>query len=125
MGLCPALKELAAFGTDGEDALVKALLMQFPNAVHLRCFLHFSRNLKQKMSELGTPIGVRKDIVEDILGNDNQSALASSTCDKEFEATLADLKDKWNRLERVHTGKKPQFHDWFVSYKLRMSKGVC
>ena len=36
-----------AYGTDGEEALVKALCACFPKAVGLRCFLHKQRNLEQ------------------------------------------------------------------------------
>lgn len=37
--LQPELRPLTAYGTDGETALVNALLMNFPSAVGLRCYL--------------------------------------------------------------------------------------
>lgn len=36
----PQLQCLKAYGTDGEEALVKALRVCFLKAVGLRCFLH-------------------------------------------------------------------------------------
>jgi len=43
VGLRPELCQLHAFGTDGEKALVQACHSQFPNAIHLRCWLYFKR----------------------------------------------------------------------------------
>ena len=45
VGLKPALCDLKAFDTDGEQALSNALPMVFKEAKHLRCFLHFKSNL--------------------------------------------------------------------------------
>lgn len=51
--LCPELHELSAYGTDGEEELIKALTACYPNATHLRCSLHFVGNVCDKMKELG------------------------------------------------------------------------
>lgn len=40
ISLCP-LRNIKAFGSDGETALYQAFHMQLPEATHLRCFRHF------------------------------------------------------------------------------------
>ena len=40
------LRNLKVIGTDGETALSNATLMAFENAVHLRCFNHIQKNIK-------------------------------------------------------------------------------
>ena len=48
----PSLSQLQAFGTDGEECLYTAFSTQFPNARHLRCFLHFRDNCKAKLQDM-------------------------------------------------------------------------
>ena len=50
VGFHPEMHQLHAFGTDGEKALVQACNSQFPNAFHLRCWLHFKDNLLNRSS---------------------------------------------------------------------------
>ena len=38
VGICPALTKLLGFGTDGEEAVLKAFMQQMSLALHLRCF---------------------------------------------------------------------------------------
>lgn len=52
LDLAPELKELRSYGTDGERELMQALSSAFPNAKHLRCFLHLQKNIAQKMKSL-------------------------------------------------------------------------
>lgn len=47
ISLKPALRNVIAFGTDGEEELFKAFGTQFPNAIHLRCFHHYRANIKK------------------------------------------------------------------------------
>ena len=42
---------LIAFGTDGGEGLINALVAAFPEATGLRCFLYSMQNLKAKISE--------------------------------------------------------------------------
>lgn len=69
VGDCNDLMDLTAYGTDGEQALEKALEMQFRDAAHLRCFVHFKRNLERKMREIGFSKKVKYLIFSDIFGS--------------------------------------------------------
>ena len=55
VALKSSLRNLRAFGTDGERAISNAMHVVFDKAVHLRCFLHFRGNLDSKLKELGVP----------------------------------------------------------------------
>ena len=57
------LSSLQAFGTDGELALENALMATFPNAQHVRCFLHFKGNIEQKFWELNIPSSEAANVV--------------------------------------------------------------
>ena len=63
------LSMVQAFGTDGELALENALATSFPNAQHLRCFLHFRQNIEHKLKELNVPKPVALEIIKDIMGS--------------------------------------------------------
>ena len=43
------LRHVLACGTDGDKALVEAITHSFPYALQLRCFLHFRRNIQEKL----------------------------------------------------------------------------
>ena len=43
------LRKMKTIGTDRETALSNALLMAFENAVHLRCFNHVNKNVKNSI----------------------------------------------------------------------------
>ena len=47
------LMKMKAIGRDGETALSNALLMASENAVHLRCFSHFNKDVKNKLRDIG------------------------------------------------------------------------
>ena len=55
ISLCPSLRNIKAFGSDGETKLYQAFQMQLPEATHLRCFRHFRANLVSKLTSLGLP----------------------------------------------------------------------
>lgn len=64
--LKPQLQCLKAYGTDGEETLVKALRACFPKAVGLRCFLHKQRNLEERLKLASTT--ATNEIMRDIFG---------------------------------------------------------
>ena len=49
----PALRNIIAFGTDGEEELYKAFGTQLPNSIHLQCFRHYRANIKKKLIDMG------------------------------------------------------------------------
>ena len=105
--------------------------MQFKDAVHLRCFIHFRRNLSDKLKELGVAQTVASKILGDVFGyacdNDDDALhtnleatempLVDAENDDAFDEILVKLKDKWNELESSCTGKAPLFYSWFNQYK--------
>ena len=108
------LSKLKCFGSDREDALVKAFSTAFPNAIHLRCFLHFRGNIEEKLRQLKLPSVVVKAFVHDVLGNPAQLefGLVDAEDEAEFDSTLASLKVVWNEREKPYNS-PPQFHSWF------------
>ena len=70
VGFRPEMHQLHVFGTDGEKALVQACNSQFPNAFHLRCWLHFKDNLLNKLERgLHLPRSVTQEFIADVMGN--------------------------------------------------------
>ena len=65
--LNPSLKNIQAFGTDGESELIKAFSCAFPHAVHLRCTNHLHQNIKDKLRLLGFSQEISRNIIADIL----------------------------------------------------------
>ena len=105
---------LNAYGTDGEQALLKALEKCFPFAVGLRCSIHKRRNIEHYLHEnLHVPQAVRKQILDDIFGKSNASSYICGIGDAEspedFDAQLEAIRDPWERLA-------PGFHHWFVKH---------
>ena len=62
--LCPGLRNIRCFGTDGEKALVNAPHTQFISAIHLRCFLHC-----QMLASPGISKANAQEFIKDVLGN--------------------------------------------------------
>ena len=59
---------ILAYGTDGEEELFKALSVSFPHALHLRCFIHFRENCKEKLRSSNIPEQIQKEYLADIFG---------------------------------------------------------
>ncbi len=122
VSLRPALRGVIAFGTDGEEELYKAFSMQFPNAVHLRCFRHYRANLERKLRDLCLPSEVCNAFLDDVFGKTadgvHSEGLVDSQDSGEFMARLESLQSMWNERERANnSGGDPSLHSWFVTYK--------
>ena len=98
VSLCPGLKNIRCFGTDGENALVNALHTQFQSAIHLRCFLHFRGNLEDKLANLGISKANAQEFIRDVLGN--PALLENGLVDAEVtELDIADFQVVWDERE--------------------------
>ena len=53
--LISQLRNVCAFGSDGDPALIDAFAHNFPCAKQLRCFFHLKRNATEKLKEIGIP----------------------------------------------------------------------
>ena len=70
LGKRPALKEIKAYGTDGEIPLLNALVASLPNAIGLRCFLHLKKNIEERLhNKLHVKPEVKSAITHDIFGH--------------------------------------------------------
>jgi len=103
------LLSLKAYGTDGEEALVKALRTCFPSAVGLRCFIHKQRNIEEHLKVLSAT--ARTEIVRDIFGMREGEVFSKGLVDAEtretFDQQLQQLHKRWDAIS-------PGFHKWFV-----------
>ena len=121
VSLCPSLSNLLAFGTDGEETLVKAFSQQFPRAVHLRCFRHMKGNISRKLTvDLKLPESVAASFMVDIfgckVGPTFHEGLVDSISEDDFFANLASVKDKWQKLQDEHNSTGVSFYEWFLQY---------
>ena len=61
MKMEPQVMDVIAVGTDGEQAIVKALKAVFSEkTLHLRCFIHMKDNIRRKLTDLLLPESIRK-----------------------------------------------------------------
>jgi hypothetical protein len=122
VSLKPELRNILAFGTDGEVELYKAFAAQFPNAIHLRCFRHYRANIKTKLNELDISSDKVDCFLEDIFGKSNEGihneGLVDCLDEDDFMGRLNALESIWNERElSCISGAKPTFYTWFKSYK--------
>ena len=109
----PSLSQLQAFGTDGEECLYTAFSTQFPNARHLRCFLHFRDNCKAKLQDMNVPNHIQLIIIQDILGSflKGKEGLVDASDGGDLYSRLQSLKPMWESCA-------PGFFEWFAKNKL-------
>ena len=103
IGLRPSLEGLHAFGTDGEKALADGFAHEFRYAIHLTCFNHFRRNIKQQLQERGFPSHAIVEIIDDVMGCQKGSVFCEGLVDcrnhEEFQQKLLMLKERWGQFE--------------------------
>ena len=111
---------MIAVGTNGEQALVKALRDVFSEqTIHLRCFLHMKDNIRRKLTDLLLPESVREEIVRDIFGFQQGTVYVKGVLDasdeEDFSQRLVSLKEKWDTFEySIHPHQQPQFYSWLL-----------
>ena len=95
VGLKPSLLHLQAFGTDGEEELIKACKSVFREAIGLRCFRHFQKNLETAMKNCGIE---DQAIIGQIFGNDETPGILEAECEEEFDLALQEHIKAWEVL---------------------------
>ena len=113
MSLQPALSGLQAFGKDAKECLYNAFSVQFTQASHIRCFLHFRDNCKVKLSEMKVSSDVILEIIQDIFGS-----LIKGICGLMDVPTVDSLRNRFDQLKVNWEHIAPGFHNWFLEYKL-------
>ena len=122
ISLCPSLKNIKAFGSDGEVELYRAFKLQLPNAIHLRCFRHFRSNLAAKLSSLGMPSATIKEFMKDVFGQTiegvHEVGLVDARSRDDFDEKLKALHAQWDKREILDAPhRQPLFFKWFLREK--------
>ena len=127
VGFNKCLRNIRAFGTDGQEALIEAFSHSFPSALQLRCFIHFKKNILEKLAQYGISGQIADEFVADIFGKRSGSTyyegLVDSASEEEFSERLNNCMHTWNARETKHTcSEAPKFYDYFMRYKVQ---AVC
>ena len=94
----PEFRKIQFIGTDGEEALISAFKESCPGVENLRCFIHFKKNLVDKMSDIGIPKCDQYELVADVLGVQKGEVFEAGVVDAEketFDMQFNSLKDAW------------------------------
>ena len=125
VGHCKEIEQLRVFGTDGEKALIDAFTHEFPFAIHLTCFIHVRRNIKEELAKNSLPPDVQAIILDDIFGKKIGTTLFEGLLDVNTEAEFDDklelLQSKWMKQEDVKV-EVEAFFKWFVRNKATVIK---
>ena len=117
VGMRKNLRNLKAFGTDGEECLAEAFSHDFPSATHLVCQIHKRRNIETKLKNLNFPVDMRGVILDDIFGKQVSGTyymgLIDSVNEVQFHSKLEILQRKWSAMHE----KGSVFYDWFAKYE--------
>ena len=81
-------RDLRSFGTDGEKALVDAFLHEFRFVVHLYCFIHARKNVKDQLHTRQFSERVACEIADDIFGKQVGSTFIEGLVDADNEAAF-------------------------------------
>lgn len=120
--ICPEMKSLKVFGTDGDKNLSDAFEVCFTSAKHLLCDIHMQDNIERKLKELGIPKKEAKLYTEDIFGKISHETkikgLVDSMSAEEFDQKLSSLQTEWK--SRHSNGSS--FLNYFLEYKAELIK---
>ena len=128
IGLRPALCRVLAFRSDGDKALTEAFTHNFPYVVQLRCFIHFQRNIEEKLKSLRFYSTVAQEFLSDISGkqirNTYQEGLVDSFSHDDFDRHLSEIKSIWNAHESAISSREDSssFCDSFSKYQSEIVK---
>ena len=106
VGQCRDTEKVRVFGTDGERALIDAFSHEFPFALHLTCFNHVRRNIKDELSKLALPEDICTEILEDIFGKKVEATMYEGLVDCEdvsmFDEKFELVQAKWKQHSTHH-----------------------
>ena len=122
------IRNVLAFGTDGDKAVVEAFAHNFPFALQLlRCFVHLRRNVEEKLHSIGFPTKTAATFLADIFGQQvgavYKEGLVDCGSEEEYDAALHNLEPIWNTREQPYaTSSGPQFYGFFCQYQSNVVK---
>ena len=122
LGITPKLMGVLAFGTDGEEALVKAFKQQLQFAVHLRCFRHMRQDIRRKLiTDMGFPDDIFSEILADVFGKREGptffEGLVDCNSEDEFNNKLDMLEERWDGFEALRSKVPDAYIDFFTWFK--------
>ena len=99
------------------DKAQSSFLKPLKGCTFLPCKKHVEDDIVRKIADLGLT-SVRKEILEDIFGNDfnKEKGIIDSESPEEFVAKVESISSKWDKLEEDITGKDPKFSQYFQRY---------
>lgn len=124
----PKLASIRAMGTDGEQALTKAIQALFPwDIVLLRCYLHMKEKIRRKLTDLLFPECAREEILQVLFGMQQGHVYIKGILDSDdaddIDRRLLQLETKWTGLElSIHPGCDPCFHNWVLRNEASVMK---
>ena len=106
---------------------MEAFAHNFPFAVQLRCFIHFRRNIREKLRTLGIPHTVAEAFLTDIFGKQHGSTyiegLVDCKSEQEFDEKLQGLEQTWNDREQPYYPESgSRFYKSFHTYQAEVVK---
>ena len=121
IGHCKKLRDVQAFGTDGDPALIEALSHNFNSSKQLRCFIHLKRNIAEKLKERGIANPDAQEFLADIFGKHcgttYQEGLVDSNNQEDFESRLENCRSAWIAREaRYQREGQITFYAYFCTY---------
>ena len=123
VGLRKGLRNVCAFGTDGEEALADAFSHEFTLTVRHTCFIHKRRNIETKLKDNGFSTKCQQQILDDIFGKCRDGTMFEGLVDsidvEVYNRKVEMLKDTWSKLD-ADRGKV--FHQWFMKYEYHIIK---
>lgn len=113
----PELRDVLAFGTDDEEALLQGFKNNFDRSLNLLCELHLRKTIEKKLQEIGIMGMSKADIVADIFGKRvgtvQESGLVDANGQESFDTMLVNLKQRWS----TWNCNGEEFHKWFMERK--------
>ena len=95
----PSLKNLLAFGTDEEKALIDAFENNFDSAVHVLCTRHLRNTCKTHLRRLGMPETIQEEMLNDVFGATwggiEQKGIIDASNEAEFYEMCDRMGEKW------------------------------
>ena len=110
IGLRPSLSRILAVGTDGESNLSSAILNSLPFAMHIRCAVHMSSDIQEKMKRMGVPKKYQGQFLRDVMGSFyaiDCKGLVDAENTEEFDEMLVKLQSVWELREAEFSSLKP------------------
>ena len=113
------LRDVCAFGTDGDQALIDAFSHNFPK--QLQCFIHLKCNIIEKLRERGIPNSIAEEYIADIfgkrVGSTYEEGLVDSNDEDDFNSRFERCKAVWvSREEPYHHAGQIPFYEYFSKF---------